>query len=245
MKLLVFVLLFGLPIVSYADGQRAATDRLLPLETFEEYPPASFPQQWKVRGDEATARVVYQVAEENGNHFLHARAEKTDVQIGLTHACQPKDFPLLRWRWRVDQLPPGGNEKDVKTNDSAAAVYVVFDNRLMPRVIKYTWSATLPVGTQLDSPVYWRAKVIVLESGASGLKQWRQETANFYQDYKNLFGAEPGEVQGIAVLTDSDSTASVAEADYDDFALVPTGVLPAEEAKTTTARLSSTLTEGQ
>jgi hypothetical protein len=245
MKILVFVLLFGLPIVGYADEQVTVADHLLPLENFEEYPPASFPKQWKVRGDEAEARVVYQVAEENGNHFLHARAEKTDVQIGLAHACQPKDFPLLRWRWRVDQLPPGGNEKNVKTNDSAAAVYVVFDNRLMPRVIKYTWSATLPVGAQLDSPVYWRAKVIVLESGASGLKQWRQETANFYQDYKNLFGAEPGEVQGIAVLTDSDATAGVAEADYDDFALVPKGVLPAEEAKTTTARLSSTLTEGQ
>lgn len=245
MRIFLLLWLLSFPITGYADEQMAAADRLLPVETFEEYPPASFPQQWQVRGDEAEARIVYQVAEESGNHFLHARAEKKDIQIGLTHACQPKDFPLLRWRWRVDQLPPGGNEKDVKTNDSAAAVYVVFDNRLIPRVIKYVWSSTLPVGTQLDSPVYWRAKVIVLESGASGLKQWRQETANFYQDYKDLFGAEPGEVQGIAVLTDSDSTASVAEADYDDFALVPKGVLPAEEAKTTTARLSSTLTEGQ
>jgi len=196
-----------------------------------------------VRGDEAAAQVVYRVAEESGNHFLHARAEQKDVQIGLTHTCKPQEFPLLRWRWRVGQLPPGGNERDVKTNDSAAAVYVIFDSRIMPRVIKYVWSSTLPVGTHVDSPVYWRAKVIVIESGASGLKQWRQETANFYQDYKDLFGAEPGEVQGIAVLTDSDSTASVAEADYDDFALVPTGVLPDAERKATTALLSSTLTE--
>jgi DUF3047 family protein len=245
MRVVLFVLLLGLPAVGSADERIAGADRLLPLETFDEYPPASFPQQWQVRGDEADARKVYQVADENGNHFLHARAEKSDVQIGLTHAWKPKDFPLLRWRWRVEQLPPGGNEKDAKTNDSAAAVYVIFDSRIVPRVIKYVWSSTLPVGTQVDSPVYWRAKVIVLESGASGLKQWRQETANFYQDYKDLFGAEPGEVQGIAVLTDSNSTGGVAEADYDDFALVPTGVLPAEEGKTTTARLSSTHTEDQ
>ena len=38
-----------------------------------------------MNGDEATARGVYQVAEEGGDHFLHARAEKQDVQIGLSH----------------------------------------------------------------------------------------------------------------------------------------------------------------
>src|SRR5215475_1487552 len=110
MRIFLFVLLFGLPIVGYAEEQAAVADRLLPLETFEEYPPASFPKQWQVRGDEAAAQVVYRVAEESGNHFLHARAEQKDVQIGLTHTCKPQEFPLLRWRWRVGQLPPGGNE---------------------------------------------------------------------------------------------------------------------------------------
>ena len=245
MRILLFVLLLSLPALGYADGQVATTGRVLPLETFDEYQPASFPGQWKIRGDETDARVVYQIAEEGGNHFLHARAEKQDVQIGLSHVFQPKEFPLLRWRWRVDQLPSGGNERAAKTNDSAAAVYVIFDNWIMPRAIKYVWSATLPVGTHVDSPVYWRAKVVVLQSGSSGLGEWRQETVNFYQDYKDLFGAEPGEVQGIAVLTDADATASVAEADYDDFALLSVGALSAEEAKGTTARLLPDLTEGQ
>ena len=245
MRILLFVLLLSLPAMGYADGQVATTGRVLPLETFDEYPPASFPGQWKIRGDETDARVVYQIAEEGGNHFLHARAEKQDVQIGLSHVFQPKEFPLLRWRWRVDQLPSGGNERAAKTNDSAAAVYVIFDNRIMPRAIKYVWSATLPVGTHVDSPVYWRAKVVVLQSGSSGLGEWRQETVNFYQDYKDLFGAEPGEVKGIAVLTDADATASVAEADYDDFALLSVDALPAEEAKGTTARLSPDLKDSK
>jgi hypothetical protein len=245
MRILLFVALLSLPVLGYADDRVATTGRVLPLETFDEYQPASFPGQWKIRGDEADARAVYQIAEEGGNHFLHARAEKQDVQIGLAHVFQPKEFPLLRWRWRVDQLPSGGNERVAKTNDSAAAVYVIFDNRVMPRAIKYVWSATLPVGTHVDSPVYWRAKVVVLQSGSSGLGEWRQEVVNFYQDYKALFGVEPGEVQGIAVLTDADATASVAEADYDDFALLSAGALPTEEAKGTTAHLSPDLTEGQ
>jgi hypothetical protein len=232
-------MMLSLAAVGYAADQ-AAIDHVLPLETFDEYPPASFPEQWKVRGDETDARGVYQVAEEGGDRFLHARAEKQDVQIGLSHVFQPKEFPLLRWRWRVDQLPSGGDERAAKTNDSAAGVYVIFDSRIVPRVIKYVWSSTLPVGTHFESPVYWRAKVVVLQSGASRLKEWLPETVNVYQDYKDLFGTEPGEVQGIAVLTDADSTASVAEADYDDFTLLPAAAVPAEEAKGAVARLSPT-----
>jgi hypothetical protein len=43
---------------------------------------------------------------------------------------------------------------------------------------------------------------------------------NLYRDYKVFFGEEPGEVQGIAVKTSSDSTKSIAVADYDDFSLL-------------------------
>jgi Protein of unknown function (DUF3047) len=40
-------------------------------------------------------------------------------------------------------------------------------------------------------------------------------------EYKKFFGSEPGQVQGIAIGTSSDSTKSVAAADYDDFVLIP------------------------
>ena len=190
-------------------------------ETFQQYPAGVFPSGWKVRGSEATAQAVYRIAEEEGNRFLHAYANNQDVQIGIEYTCKPQDYPILRWRWRATKLPPGADERAKKTNDSAAAVYVIFDSRLMPRVIKYVWSSTLAVGTRFDSPVYWRAKVVVLQRGPAEPGEWRQETVNFYQDYKNLFGFEPGDIHGIAVLSDSDTMASVSEAAYDDFMLLP------------------------
>jgi DUF3047 family protein len=208
-----------MPFPERAEGQIAG-DQTKALDTFETDQPLTFPQNWQVRGNEEVARDVYQIAEENGNHFLHAHAEKQDVQIGLTRSFQTKEFPVLQWRWRVKQLPTGGNERATKTNDSAAGVYVVFDSTVVPRVLKYVWSSTLPVGTQLTSPVYWRCKVIVLESGPGQGNEWKTETVDVYRAYKNAFEAEPGEVQGIAVLTDSDATKSIADADYDDFALL-------------------------
>ncbi len=211
----------------WASDQAEVPHQRVALENFESYPSRAFPQAWKVRGDEEEARLVYRVAEENGNRFLHARAEKQRVQIGIMHPFLPTQYPILQWRWRVQALPVGADERVSEANDSAAGVYVVFDNTIAPRVIKYVWSAALPQGAHIDSPSYWRAKVVVLESGAPTTHDWKQEAVNVYEDYKKLFGAEPGEVEGVALLTDSDTTGSVAEADYDDFALLPASVAQA------------------
>jgi hypothetical protein len=97
----------------------------------------------------------------------------------------------------------------------------VYDNRYLPRVIKYMWSASVPVGTRVTNPGYWRGQTIVLRSGPSGLGVWHQETINLYQDYRLMFGEEPGDVQGIAINISADSTGTVAAADYDDFVLLP------------------------
>jgi DUF3047 family protein len=245
MRILLLIFLLGLPITVGAEDQSAGPGQELSLENFAEDSVGTFPARWKVRGDENEARAIYKVASESDKHFLHAYTKDQGVQIGLTHLIKPQEFPALRWRWRALQLPTGADERATKTNDSAAAVYVIFDNQVVPRVIKYVWSSTLPVGTQIDSPVYWRAKVVVLQSGPSNKGEWRQETVNFYKDYKTLFGAEPGEVQGIAVLTDSDMTGTVAEADYTDFALLSGQTVAAQDSGRQTTGLASAVARRQ
>jgi len=229
MKLALSLMLLSAANFAWASDPTALTEHVITLENFEEYPPQTFPQAWQVRGNEEEAHLVYHVAEENGNHFLHAHAEKQDVQIGLTKIFPPQQFPVLQWHWRVKQLPTGSDERAKKTNDSAAGVYVVFDSDVLPRVIKYVWSASLPAGTQFDSPEYWRAKVVVLESGTAAAGEWKLETVNFYEDYKKLFGFEPTEAKGVALLTDSNTTGTVAEADYDDFTLLQADVAAAAQ----------------
>lgn len=235
-QLLVLFLFLAATALVCTAGQVASSDQGILLEDFEKSPLQAFPSRWKVRGDEDAAQVIYRVAEENGNRFLHAYADRQAIQIGLVRVIQPREFPVLRWRWRVLQLPTGGNEARKETHDSAAGVYVIFDNTLFPRVIKYVWSTTVPAGTRLQNPLYWRAKMIVLRSDADGLGAWRQETVNFYRDYQELFGAEPGPVQGIGLMTSASFTQSVASADYDDFLLLPSETLPTEDARGTTAQ---------
>jgi len=198
----------------------------------------AFPQRWNALTNAQVAQEIYRVAEEDGNHFLRTHAEKQGIMITLPHTFQPKALPFLGWRWRVTLLPSGGDESAKKTNDSAAGVYVLYDSRFMPRAVKYVWSTTVPVGTRVTNPNYWRAKIVVLRTGSTELGIWQQETVNLYQDYKDLFGSEPGEVLGIALITSSDSTRSVAAADYDDFVLFSQNPLPVQDVPSTAENLS-------
>jgi DUF3047 family protein len=230
MKLWALLAFFcGLVLLPAADPF-GAFGQGVPLETFEADQLLTFPQRWSAFRDAQIAHNIYWVAEEDGNRFLRAYSEKQGIQIGLEHKFQPKAFSFLRWRWRAVQLPIGGDERVGKTNDSAACVYVLYGSRMMPRAVKYVWSTTLPVGTRATNPNYWRAKTVVLRTGPAELGTWQQETVNLYQDYKDLFDSEPGEVLGIALITSSDSTSSVAAADYDDFILFPRNPLPAQDA---------------
>ena len=227
MKRLVLLALVSMARAVCPANAAASGGQVVALESFEEYALLAFPGQWKVRGDKDQAPLIYQVRDEHGNHFLHAYADRQAIQIGLVRDFPPREFPLLSWRWRVTQLPPGGDERRTATHDSAAGVYVIFDNKLLPRVLKYVWSSTLPVGSRLQNPLYWRAKMIVLRSGPADLGKWCRETVNVYQDYRDLFGAEPGSVQGIGLMTSSSATKSVAVADYDDFLLLQPDAPPA------------------
>ena len=244
-RILVFLLYCGMPLPVYAEGETVPSGTRVSLANFDTDQPLTFPQNWKVRGSEEIARVVYTVVEEKGNHYLRAYADKQDVQIGISRAFQPQEFPALQWRWRAKQLPTGANEQMLKTNDSVAGVYVIFDSTIVPRAIKYVWSSTLPVGTRLTSPVYWRSRIVVLQSGLAQPNEWKLETVNFYHDYKTLFGTEPSEVLGFAVLTDSDSTNSIAEADYDDFAVLSVAAALAEKGNGAAAQLSPATDGGQ
>jgi hypothetical protein len=189
------------------------------LDAFEHHGTGKFPKNW--RSGASGGEQVYRIEEEGGNRFLRARSENRGTHIGLEYVFDPKKLRHLNWRWRVQALPMGADERMAERHDAAAQVYVVFDNQYWPRIIKFIWSTALPVGSRFTNPLYGRGRVVVLRSGPPGQSGWHEESVDFYLEYKKFFGSEPGLVQGIGLLTSSDSTKSMAAADYDDFTLLP------------------------
>lgn len=176
-----------------------------------------FPSNWKAR--ERAGKTVYTVREDGKGSFLRAESEADSHTIGHTLSVDLEEHPYLDFSWRALRLPPGGNEKERRTNDGALGVYVVFEGWSMPpRSIKYVWSTTLPVGTVAESPYSKKAKIVVLRSGEKGMGEWVEERVNVLDDFRNLFGgSEVPRVRGIGILTDSDNTGSNSAGDYRSF----------------------------
>jgi hypothetical protein len=151
-----------------------------------------------------------------GKHLSYPLLENDEVNIHRT--------PILSWKLRIHEIPIGGNEDDGDKNDVAASVYIAFDLgrvlfKKVPKTIRYTWSSTLPVGTEL-SKFYGNQKIIVIGTGDKNLGEWHTFERNIVEDYKRLFGDEPpSRPLALLILSDGNNTKSSVKADYDDFIL--------------------------
>ena len=114
------------------------------------------------------------------------------------------------------QFPKGSDERDAKKNDSAAGVYVVFPKRwLIPESIKYVWSESAPVGTEILRS--HRFPAVIIRSGEQGMNEWKEESRNVAADFQKLFGRKAPNPVAIGFLTDANSVKGTASADYDDI----------------------------
>jgi hypothetical protein len=187
------------------------------------------PSGWELRGARSP-KPIYSIQEETaGNRFLAARSEGSDVQLGLELLAKPQTMPMLTWRWRVLELPRNADERNLSTLDSAASVYAVFGSRLFPRILKYVWSTSVPASASFKHPASGRMTIIVVNSGAGALGQWQSVSRDLVEDYSRAFGSTPDNLIAIGVKTDSDSTHSTAQADYDDIQLAEVSALAPKE----------------
>jgi hypothetical protein len=164
---------------------------------------------------------MYSSVTEMGHHFLRVSTTGGCTSIGKQYHYSATDFPFLTWKWRIHKLPKGGNESIKDKNDSGAGIYVIFKGQLkMNTIIKYVWSSTLPKGAQTTSPYNSRTKIIVLRDHTDTPNKWLREEVNIYEDYQQIFGKKPPQIEGIGILSDADNTASEAIADYSEIGII-------------------------
>lgn len=209
-------------ILALAGGILAQT--LFKL-TFEDDAEGKFPSGWSSRDKKGMSK-VYSVRKENGEKFLRGDSGGLSVTIGYERGWNLADYPLIRWRWRPMTFPTGTNEHKKSGNDNVLGLYVAFGGWPLPKSIKYIWSETLPVGTELPSPFSGKTKMVVIRSGREGKGEWFSEERNVLDDYRRLF-KEPKaapKAKGVGILTDSDNTGTEAVGDYDDIEIIKKGI---------------------
>jgi hypothetical protein len=233
-------LLASTPIVRELPRER---DAVVPVARFSQMaagaPLAEDWRGWGLRSGKRPTR--YRLVDEGGDVALEADADRSGTGLYRRVRVDPRRQPVLEWRWRADRLIPGADLLNGSREDAVArlvlsfhgdAARLDFQERSLLRLAKvfageplpyamliYVWSNDLPVGTTLPSPQLDRIRMVVVESGAAGLGEWRNYRRNVLEDYRRAFGEDPGDIVAVGVLTDTDNTQQHARALYGDITL--------------------------
>ena len=189
-----------------------------------------------------SAHTRYSLVSDGDVTVLKAESEKSAsglIRRFDDRKIELKDYPILKWRWKVGNLVKAADIATREGDDYPARVYVTFRydperaslgmrmqyglakslyGEYPPHAgINYVWDGKATVGTMRPNAYTERAMMIVVESGARRVGQWVEVERNVYEDYKRAFNEEPPPVSGIAVMTDTDQTGEAARAWYGDI----------------------------
>ena len=199
-------------------------------------PPPPTADGWQPLALPGKALTRYSWTEKDGRPALEAAAERSAsiwrkrLDPALTSVRE------VRFSWWVQHLIPGANVSEVDHEDAVARVIFGFGGDIdsLPMrtrmkfelaqaltgeappyaTLMYVWDSKLPVGTVVINPRSDRIRKIVVDSGPAELRRWRDHRRDLAADFRLAFGEEPGPLQSMAVMTDSDNNRGSARTWY-------------------------------
>jgi len=189
-----------------------ADDRAV-IADFSTWIAKGIPPGWELK--EKSGKALFDIKRDGDIPALHLKSVDSSFSLQGEVKVDVKQYPVLSWKWKVTQLPKGGDFRTSKTDDQAAQIFVAFTKT---KAIVYIWDTTAPQGLmESTSPVpFMTVKVVVVRSGPSELGKWITETRNVYEDYKKFYGEEPPVVSGMRLQINSQHTETTAESWFAD-----------------------------
>lgn len=205
---------------------------------------AALPDGWKPLTFKKVPKLTAYEVVKDGEVVVKAVSDAS--ASGLTKAVNidPKEFPIVRWRWKIENLLKKSDVTRKDGDDYPARLYITFaydpDKVSFGKKLKYKagqtifgdipigalnyiWDSKTPVGTIVENAYTDFAQMVVVESGAQRVGMWVEESRNIYEDYKKAFGEEPPMINGVAIMSDTDNTQEQATAYYGDIQFVRVG----------------------
>ena len=198
------------------------------------------PPGWKPLAFKKIERhTTYTLVKDDNNVVIKAVAEASASGLTRETKINPKEYPIVQWRWKVMNVLKKGDVHKKEGDDYPARIYITFEydpsklsffEKTKYNMIKllygeypplaainYIWESKAPIETMVPNPYTDRVMMFVVESGPSKLDQWVNEERNIFEDYKKAFGQEPPMISGIAIMTDTDNTGESATSYYGDI----------------------------
>ncbi len=152
-----------------------------------------------------------------GESCLHLKSVRSSFALEHSVDVDPAQMPYLTWRWKVAQLPGGGDFRHASTDDQAAQVLVAFSDK---RILTYIWDSSAPKGTMQSASNIPLVHIyaVVCQSGAAEANKWIAESRNIAADYERAYGKPAPRVKGLRLQINSQHTGTVAESYFGEVA---------------------------
>ena len=174
--------------------------------------------------EEFEGETRYRVVELDGRRVLEAESVATASSLYLEREIDLTATPVLEWRWRIEKPLSLPDERIKDGDDFAARVYAVAPGEgwfSLPIAINYVWAGEAQVGDAWPNPFTSNVMMVAVDSGDADAGTWRSHRRDVRADFLRFFGREVDELEGIAVMTDSDNSGLNARAWYGEMALHP------------------------
>jgi hypothetical protein len=188
----------------------------LPVEDWSKAPlgHTGIPPGWQ-KQTWGSPKYDFKIEADGNARVLHMKSDDEGSTVSKEIKFDIKQYPVIQWRWKAVTLPKGGDSRKKATDDQACQLYVTFPRfpqSVRSRNIGYVWDTTAPAGIFAPSEKNSTVHYVIVRSGPAELAKWVTESRNVYEDYKKIYGEEPGEQVGaVSVATDSNDTHSTAE----------------------------------
>ena len=172
----------------------------------------------KVRG--ADNKTIYTIGSNENGNFLKAVADNAASGLGKEVKIDLNKTPFINITWKIEKDLPGIKENTKKGHDFAARVFAVKKTGATPlsnRAINYVFSSNNEIGFSSPSPYTKKSIDNVLASTKKNLNEWVTVKANVKEDFKRFHDLDVNELDGLAIMSDTDNSKMKAIAYYQNI----------------------------
>jgi hypothetical protein len=195
-KLLIIILIISGPsLAAKVNIFEFTTSELLELEVR------------KVRG--ADNKTEYSVGSNDNGNFLKAVADNAASGLGKKVKIDLNKTPIINITWKVEKDLSGIKENTKKGHDFAARVFVIKKTGATPlsnRAINYVFSSNNKVGFNSPSPYTKKSIDNVLATTKDNFNEWVTVKANVKEDFKKFHNLDVDQLDGLAIMSDTDNS---------------------------------------
>ena len=156
---------------------------------------------------------------EKGN-YIKAEAEGKGSGLGKEIEIDLTKTPFINITWKVEKDLSGIIENSKKGHDYAARVFVIKktgSTALSNRAINYVFSSNNEIGFNSPSPYTKKSIDNVLSSTKQNLNEWVTVKANVKEDFKKFHNLDVNDLDGVAIMTDTDNSKKKSVAFYQNI----------------------------